>query len=805
MKYFTLRNCLLGSAAFAAASFSDYSTAIAQQQSQTLALEEITVTARRRDESIFEIPVSVTAISDTFLSQAGVDDVQTLSEFVPGLDFRQVGPAGQTSPNIRFRGMIQQVLLPSTQIGALFWNGSYIGGGGGFLPLGDLERVEVIKGPQTAYFGRATFGGAINYIPKRAGDEWEGDISVEMSPTGNNEYSVDGGIGGPITDDLGIRLWAGYEKDGGDFEFGDGTPFAQKETLSFNSTIDYEVTEDLRVSVTGYYSKSDDTGYTASLLANVPPGACNIIYEGNRIDPGTGELTPFTTDLSQSSTILFCGSASNNNGFIFPSTSTPNSLDLTDRADLSKEFGILRDPDGSLGGWHQTYRAQAEIEYDVAEHVVNVQGSFANTGTVNRGDGFFGNPFIPALGENFVSVGGSDQRTKELYFQGRVTSPQDQRFRYLAGVSYYDQKFITIPQLTRIGSSAVTQERTKTFGIFAGLDYDITDNLTLSAEGRYQEEDFNNIYQGVFNEALFGGSNEECDLSPIQNCKNKTTGFLPRVILSYTPMDGATAYASWSQSKIPGLATQAAFILLNEPDLVPDGTGTFTPDQKATQYEIGWKQQWENWNMTLAIYQMDWDNQPIPTVVFLPDTSTSSLRLPGSSEYRGFDLEVAGNVTDWWNVRGSLAYVDTKMTRYDNFGSNERVALESGGPVDSSGNPARNAIPWTASLSSTFAGVIQERDWFFRTDVTYQGSYFNDYSAYNKQEERIQVNVRAGLQVLDNVEFQVFGTNIFNDLALNASAGTTLGYNFALGLPARKIFGTVPQAREFGFRINADF
>lgn len=778
---------------------------VQEAYAQSLALEEIVVTARKRDESIFEIPVSVTAISDEFLAQSGIDDAQTLSAFVPGLDFQQSGPAGLTSPNIRFRGMIQQVLLPSTQIGALFWNGSYIGGGGGFLPLGDLERVEVIKGPQTAYFGRATFGGAINYIPKRPGDEWEGDISVEMSPTGHNEYSVDGGIGGPITDDLGIRLWAGYEKDGGDFSFDDGTPFAQKEVITVNSTVDYDVTDDLRVSVTGYYSKADDTGYTVSQLATVPSGACDIIYSGSRIDPGTGERTPFTTDLSQSPTILFCGDMSNNSGFEFPATSTPNSIDLTDRADLSKEYGILRDPDGALGGWHQTYRVQAEIEYDISDHIVNFQVSQANTGTVNRGDGFFGNNFIPVLGPDFVSVGGSDQRTKESYYQGRVTSPQDQRFRYLAGISYYDQKFTSIPQLTRIGSSAVIDERTKTFGIFAGLDYDVTENLTISAEGRYQEEDFNNIYQGVFDEALFGGSTEECDLSPIQNCKNKTTGFLPRLIVSYTPMDGATAYANWSQSKIPGLATQAAFILLNEPDLVPPGTSTFTPDQKATQYEIGWKQQWENWNMTLAIYHMDWDNQPIPTVVFLPDTSTSSLRLPGSSEYRGFDLEVAGNVTEWWNVRGSLAYVDTKMTRYDNFGSNERVALQSGGPVDSAGNPARNAIPWTASLSSTFAGVMQEREWYIRTDVTYQSSYFNDYSAYNRVQESIKVNLRAGIQVLDNVEFQVFGTNIFNDLTLPSSSGTTLGYNFGLGQASRKTFGTVPQAREFGVRINADF
>ena len=154
---------------------------------QNLALEEIVVTARKRDENIYEIPVSVSAFSDAMLAQAGIDNAQDLSDYTPGLDFRQFDFGGRGTPNIRVRGMIQQVITPSTQIGALFWDGSYIGGGGSFVPLGGLERVEVIKGPQTAYFGRNTFAGAINYIPKRAGDEWEGEISLSYSPTDADE------------------------------------------------------------------------------------------------------------------------------------------------------------------------------------------------------------------------------------------------------------------------------------------------------------------------------------------------------------------------------------------------------------------------------------------------------------------------------------------------------------------------------------------------------------------------------------------------------------------------------------------
>lgn len=202
---------------------------------QSLALEEIVVTARKRDENIYEIPVSVSAFSQADLDRAGVDNAEDLSAYVAGLDFQgSTSTGGRNNPSIRFRGQNQQIITPSTQTGALFWDGSYIGGGGAFLPLGDLERVEVIKGPQTAYFGRNTFSGAVNLIPKKPGDEWEGDLEFDYSPSQSDEYKIEAGIGGPITDKVGIRLWGSYQRDGGDFSTqADDTPYAVFKDTSF--------------------------------------------------------------------------------------------------------------------------------------------------------------------------------------------------------------------------------------------------------------------------------------------------------------------------------------------------------------------------------------------------------------------------------------------------------------------------------------------------------------------------------------------------------------------------------------------
>ncbi len=778
--------------------------------SQTLALEEIVVTARKRDENIYEIPVSVSALTDAMLEEAGIDNAQDLSAFIPGLDFRQIGFGGRNNANIRVRGMIQQIITPSTQIGALFYDGSYVGGGGGFLPIGDVERVEVIKGPQTAYFGRNTFAGAINYIPKLPGDEWEGDISLSWSPTDHDEYNFNAGIGGPIGSRLGIRVWAGYDRDGGDFSFDDGEPFGRYTDTSVNGTLVYDATEDLRIKVNGYYTESEDTSVGIGVKAPVPAGSCGIIYRGQLLNVVTGERTPFESDLSQLRVDNFCGRFPNSPVLEFPATRFPtaaNTFGGQRRVDSlsavnprSEDFSIIRDPQGGLGGWHQTYRFQLSAEYDIADHTINLLASRASTGTTTRVDFFYGIPFLSFVSPDTMYPIGTEIAVREFYYEARVSSPQDQRFRWLLGLSAYNQHYNAFPDSSRL-TSAIDRQRSVTEGVFGSLDYDITDDITLSIEGRYQEEKFTAVE--------FGNPTLPCGIVFICNETNAYDAFLPRVILSYAPMDGATTYVSWSQSKLLGLATQAAYINSIAPDVIPaeavDVFGNFTPPQKNTQYEWGWKQQWDNWNMTLAIFYIDWNNQPFPAVIFLPTGGTSSFRGPGDSEYSGFDFEFSGQITEWFGISGQMAYSNGVMRDYSNFGSNERVGLAAPGVVASDGNPVRGHPEWTGSLSPVITGTMLDRDWFIRTDVLYTSKYFTDYSKYNTNPSRMDVNVRAGMTLYEGMDIELYGNNIFNDKTLPTTAGTTTAFNHAAGNAARKIFSGMPIALEYGIRLKASF
>lgn len=783
---------------------------------QSLALEEIVVTARKRDESIFEIPVSVSAFSQDQLERSGIDNPEELSNYVAGLQFEgSTATGGRVNPAIRFRGLNQQIITPSTQVGALFWDGSYIGAGGGFLPLGDVERVEIIKGPQTAYFGRNTFSGAVNIIPKLPGDEWEGDVSVDFSPSQATEYKIDAGIGGPINDKVGVRVWAGYEKDGGDFKTQDGTPYAVFKDTSVSATLVAEPTDNLSLKFTGYYTKADDNGTSIgvdSSIAGTAAGACNKTFSGEYLNPASGERTPFTRDLSALPFATFCGEIPDGDLLVAPVTVNPVAADtvsffvgrlnaLTNLHPLLEKYSILRQPGGDeLGGRNQTYRLQFSGDYDIADHTVSWQVSRANTGTVDIRDFRFGIPNIPGQ----VLLLGNNIALRETYYEARVSSSADQRLRYMIGVSDYTMRYrlgnapVSATQVATGAGATVDFQDNSTTGIFGSIDYDINDDLTLSVEARYTDEESLGIIQGNPGGACGG-------FSPACNTVNEYTDFIPRVILSYTPFEGATTYASYSYSSLLGVATQAGFVNSVAPAIIPAdqlaALGEFTAPQENTQYELGWKQQGENWNVTAAVYYVDWKNQPFASVILLPSGGTTSFRGPGNSEYKGFDLEFQATPTEWLDIQGTLAYTDGEMTSFSSRGSNESSVLGSGAlSVVNDGNRPRNTPTWTAGLSPTFLGDLGDRQWFFRWDFLYHSKTWADYSQFNRQGDQLLINARAGIDLFDGSRIEIYGKNLGQDKTLGLNGGTTSGPG-----GNRKVFNEPYQRREFGVRLTAEF
>ena len=178
----------------------------AQADTESPGLEEIVVTARKKPENLFQTPVSITSLTAQDIENADIRNIDDLTQVTPGFFYtaQTTFSDSRVAPSYRFRGVNNGSNDPLNQLGGTFLDGVYLLGGVQSLTFSDIERVEVVKGPQSAEFGRGTFAGAINFITKEPADHFQitGDGSVESYVSHTESLSVEG----PVTDWLSFRF-----------------------------------------------------------------------------------------------------------------------------------------------------------------------------------------------------------------------------------------------------------------------------------------------------------------------------------------------------------------------------------------------------------------------------------------------------------------------------------------------------------------------------------------------------------------------------------------------------------------------
>ena len=166
----------------------------AWSQSEELDLEEVMVTARKREENLQEIPLSVTNFSESTLQDYRIFSPEDIAGFTPGFSF--VNSFGRQTDRPVIRGMSNILGTPNA---SFFIDGVFVPSTISSTELQMLERVEVVKGPQAALYGRATFSGAINYVTRRPTDELEGGITVSVAE--HDTVNTNAYISGPMVQD----------------------------------------------------------------------------------------------------------------------------------------------------------------------------------------------------------------------------------------------------------------------------------------------------------------------------------------------------------------------------------------------------------------------------------------------------------------------------------------------------------------------------------------------------------------------------------------------------------------------------
>ncbi len=241
-------------------------------------MEEIVVTARQREENLFEAPLSLTSLSGAELQQSNIKDINDLASYTPGFYYTSQASfsASRLAPAYRFRGMNNSSPDPLQQQGGVFLDGIFLFGGAPMLTFEDIERVEVIKGPQSALFGRSTFSGAVNFITKRPADHFTASATGGVETRGTYDFS--GSLEGPvIADRLSLRVTGARNVKGAHFKATDGGDIGRETTNSLNTQAVITPTDKLELRIRRMDSWQDDSkspvanmNANSPLLANAP-------------------------------------------------------------------------------------------------------------------------------------------------------------------------------------------------------------------------------------------------------------------------------------------------------------------------------------------------------------------------------------------------------------------------------------------------------------------------------------------------------------------------------------------------------
>ncbi|MDO6693104.1 TonB-dependent receptor [Aliiglaciecola sp. 3_MG-2023] len=783
----TFKRTLLAQAMLTLASVGVLTTTSAAQDVNNTTdadVERVVVTAKNRVEPLQEVPLAINVLSSDDLKNGQVNGLRDLQDAVPNL---YLSASNRNDPTaVGMRGLTPNTSDERYQGVSFFLDGVPLSGQLASLGLNGIERVEVIKGPQAASFGRATYSGAVNFITQELGsDVVTGSFRAKLGQvTGgpDTSYLLEGSVEMPLIEDkLWLNVAGSVFQNGGVAEAtDDGTSIGQERSQIASLDLLYKPSDTLSIKLKGMFSHDKDHSSLAV-----------IQHPREWVEAGVDLVT-----LPRAS------------GSFYPSVLPDPDVDLI--ANLGAD-SFLRDRyfaslivNKEIGDYELTYSAgyyysedDREFSFSARAYLPGQDPVFGDlVGTDEIDLGFFAGFTIPAS-EIF-----------ENYSQQLVLlSPGDSDFRWRAGLYYFYEFDET--QFTSFASDAnpdgtARKEKLENYAVFGGFDYDLTEQLTLSVEGRIADEKV--TYMACPN----------CT-SPIDTAgSNSSTDFSPRVTLSYKLSEDNMLYGLYSSGVKS--ARQSLVQVNGEPLIV------VADPEELDNFELGSKNEFNDGLITLnmAAFYQHVENQQLVSSINLPIGDqlipVTYVNNVGESEVYGFELESRVAVTEAFTLTGSLGYADHEFVNDEPFVMSATSAWgfegEVGDPVSLDGKTQTNIPKWNGTIGSEYYvdDFYKNMSLSVRLDAKYRGEFYADLSNLVTVKSAWTFNGRISLTG-DDLEVALYGKNIFNqDRAIGAGlAGASSGCAFVetdtatYGSNQQCLQATAQRPAEFGVEIGYKF
>ncbi len=723
-------------------------TSNAQAQEASDGIEEVVVTARKREENIQETALSVSALSARDIENRVPTDIRDLAADSPNLiiDDLQQGPGSPTAIFIRGVGVsdVEKNFDPTTGV---VLDGVFIGANSGaMLKTIDLESVEILRGPQGTLFGRNTVAGVINLTRTKPTGERGGKIKIGYD--NYNTHVIDGilNIGTP---EAAFKITGTHREQNEGYLTNavDGQDLGREEytQITFNSL--FQVNDNIEVELTLTDEQQDQDAHTALNLGGATTWWCAVY---GQCSPGLG---------------------------------IPQSGD---------RYTVYNNEPKRRDASFESYTGILELRWELSDYY-KLDYIFGRKTTDEEVDqDWDGTPLTLYHTDRRADY---EQASHEL----RLTSDLDGPLNYVVGLYKWDSEY-TIPMESRIGFfdlfGAVptedplivvpvynyTHQETDSIAVFFEADYDINDQITLTIGGRYiDEEKSSNACQG-------GGPYPDCGVMDTDADKSWTK-FTPKVAVSYQANEDLHFYASYSQGYRSGGFNGRWG---NE----FSATRPYKPET-VTSIEVGVKSTLldNRLRVNVAIFDMEYEDKQLD--VDIPDTLAALGRQTvtdnvAEASFKGIELELNAIITQNFSIDLNVGYLDPS---YDDFFADFNG---SGAAADFTYLEPLRAPDLTWTLGLTYEWEAGPGLAYVRASAHHIGehhtSQLNSPTTFNKEQTLVDLSMNYEI---NNTVIALYGKN------LTEEDGFTVGYDVFAG--AAWSYAMARKPRIWGVSITQSF